>query len=65
MKDIEEKRLIFEMIDKKVFENTIDLIEGKPYKIDKKITFLNLIKKFYGKKIRTLIFLIRSFFEKK
>ena len=47
------------------WENTIDLIEGKPYKIDKKITFLNLIKKFYGKKIRTLIFLIRSFFEKK
>jgi len=47
------------------WENKIDIIEGEPYKIDKKITFLNLIRKFYGKKIRTLISLIKDFFIKK
>jgi len=43
------------------WENKIDLIKGKEIKIEKKITFLTLIRKFYGKKIRGLI----SFFKKK
>ena len=47
------------------WENTIDLIEGEPYEIDKKIQFLSLIRKFYGKKIRTLVSLLRNFFVKK
>ena len=47
------------------WENTIDLIEGEPYVIDKKIQFLSLIRKFYGKKIRTLVSLLRNFFVKK
>ena len=42
------------------WENTIDLIEGEPYKIDKKITFLTLVRKFYGKKIRNLISLLKN-----
>jgi SAM-dependent methyltransferase len=47
------------------WENTIDLIEGEPYEIDEKIKFLSLVRKFYGKKIRTLISLVRNFFVKK
>ena len=47
------------------WENTIDLIEGEPYEIDKKIQFLSLIRKFYGKKIRTLVSLLRNFIVKK
>ncbi len=42
------------------WENTIDLIEGEPYKIDKRITFLTLVRKFYGKKIRNLISLLKN-----
>jgi len=42
------------------WENTIDLTEGEPYKIDKRITFLTLVKKFYGKKIRNLISLLKN-----
>jgi len=47
------------------WENKIDIIEGESYKIDKKITFLSLVRKFYGKKIRTLISSIRDFFVRK
>ena len=46
------------------WENTIELIEGESYKMDKKITFLSLVRKFYGKKIRNLISIIRNFFVK-
>jgi len=47
------------------WENKIDIAEGEPYKIDKKITFLSLTRKFYGKKIRILISLIKDFFLRK
>ena len=42
------------------WENKTDLIKGKEIKIEKKITFLTLIRKFYGKKIRSLISLFKK-----
>ena len=34
------------------WENTIELVEGKHYSFEKKISFLSLIRKFFGKKVR-------------
>ena len=42
------------------WEDNIDLREGETYSFDKKITFLSLIRKFFGKKIRDLISIIKS-----
>tara|TARA_Y100000741_G_C18214709_1_gene543210 strand:- start:572 stop:1234 length:663 start_codon:yes stop_codon:yes gene_type:complete len=47
------------------WENKIDLLEGKPIEFKKKITFLSLVRKFYGKKIRIFISCIKNFFKKK
>ena len=46
------------------WENKIDLEEREPFKVVKKITFLALIRKFYGKKIRTFISEIRNFLKR-
>ena len=37
------------------WENSIKLVKGKEYSYEKKITFLSLIRKFFGKKIRDLL----------
>ena len=37
------------------WENSIELVEGKQYSYEKKITFLSLVRKFLGKKIRDLL----------
>ena len=37
------------------WENTIELVEGKHYSFEKKISFLSLIRKFFGKKVRDYI----------
>ena len=42
------------------WENTIELVEGKHYSFEKKISFLSLIRKFLGKKIRDYISEIRK-----
>tara|TARA_B100000900_G_scaffold386048_1_gene376186 strand:+ start:3458 stop:4111 length:654 start_codon:yes stop_codon:yes gene_type:complete len=42
------------------WENEIVLVEGKPYPIEKKITFFSLIRKFFGKKIRDNISRIKK-----
>ena len=34
------------------WENSIDLVQGESYPIEKKITFISLVRKFIGKKIR-------------
>ena len=46
------------------WENSIDLIQGVSYPIEKKITFVSLVRKFIGKKIRDLISGIKNFFTK-
>ena len=43
------------------WENSIDLIEGKSYPIEKKITFISLVRKFIGKKIRESFSKIKNF----
>ena len=42
------------------WENTIELVEGKHYSFEKKISFLSLIRKFFGKKVRDYISEIRK-----
>ena len=42
------------------WENEFDLIEGPPIEQEKQITFLSLIRKFVGKKIREKISMLRS-----
>tara|TARA_B100000989_G_C19480604_1_gene444950 strand:- start:527 stop:1180 length:654 start_codon:yes stop_codon:yes gene_type:complete len=42
------------------WENSIDLVEGNSYPMEKKITFISLVRKFVGKKIRDLLSKIKS-----
>ena len=42
------------------WENTIELVEGKHYSFEKKISFLSLIRKFFGKKVRDYFSEIRK-----
>ena len=42
------------------WENSIDLIQGETYPIEKKITFISLVRKFIGKKIRDSISEIKN-----
>ena len=42
------------------WENEFDLIEGPTIEQEKQITFLSLIRKFVGKKIREKISMLRS-----
>ena len=37
------------------WEDKIDLLKGETYPLEKKITFLNLVRKFFGKKIRDFL----------
>ena len=43
------------------WENSIDLVQGESYPIEKKITFISLVRKFIGKKIRDLFSEIKNF----
>ena len=43
------------------WENSIDLVEGVSYPIEKKITFISLVRKFIGKKIRDFFSEIKNF----
>ena len=43
------------------WENEVNLVKGEQYNIEKKITFLSLIRKFFGKKIRDLISNLKNF----
>ena len=43
------------------WENSIDLILGDSYPIEKKITFISLVRKFIGKKIRDFFSKIKNF----
>jgi len=43
------------------WENSIDLIQGVSYPIEKKITFVSLVRKFIGKKIRDFFSKIKNF----
>jgi len=47
------------------WENKIDLEEREQFVVEKKITFLALIRKFYGKKIRTFISEVKNFLKRK
>ena len=42
------------------WENSIDLVEGKPIEFDKKINFTSLIRKFIGKKLRDFFARIKN-----
>ena len=42
----------------------IPLEMREPYNLDKKITFLSLVRKFYSKKIRVLISILKNIFKK-
>ena len=46
------------------WKDTIDLEEREPFKFTKKITFLSLARKFYGKKIRVFISELKKLFQK-
>ena len=43
------------------WENSIDLVQGESYPIEKKITFISLVRKFIGKKIRDFFSEIKNF----
>ena len=43
------------------WENSIDLVQGESYPIEKKITFISLVRKFIGKKIRDFFSEIKDF----
>ena len=45
------------------WHETIDLKERKPFKVDKKITFFQLIKKYFSKKIRVPISKLKNIFK--
>mgnify|MGYP006095687443 FL=1 len=46
------------------WKDSIDLLEREPFKVIKKITFLALMRKFYGKKIRIFISQLRKLIKK-
>ena len=43
------------------WENSIDLVEGKSYPSENKITFISLVRKFIGKRIRDFFSEIKNF----
>ena len=43
------------------WENSIDLVQGVSYPIEKKITFISLVRKFIGKKLRDFFSEIKNF----
>ena len=43
------------------WENSIDLAQGESYPLEKKITFVSLVRKFIGKKIRDFFSEIKNF----
>ena len=43
------------------WENSIELVQGETYPIEKKITFISLVRKFIGKKIRDFFSEIKNF----
>jgi len=42
------------------WEDKIDLKEREPFKVEKKITFISLIKKYFSKKIRMILSVIKK-----
>ena len=42
------------------WEGKIDLIEGKSYIFEKKITFMSLVRKYFGKKMRDFLSSIKK-----
>ena len=46
------------------WQDTINIEEREPFKVIKKITFLTLARKFYGKKIRIFIAYVKNIFSK-
>ena len=65
-KEFEPKNGIMHSHAKKVFyqafywENKIDLKEREPFKVEKKITFISLVKKYFSKKARVLLSFIKK-----
>ena len=47
------------------WSDNIPLEIRKPYTLNKKITFLSLIRKFYSKKVRVFISILKNIFKKK
>ena len=46
------------------WSDNISLELREPYILDKKITFLSLVRKFYSKKIRVVISILKNIFKK-